>query len=178
MSAREMKHLILMRHAKSSWSNDDLEDHERPLNPRGKAGAEAMAGWLTNLNAIPNAALVSDATRTQETWRILSKNMGLNLEAKISSDLYLAGPDQLLDAIQRLPEGSDRTIVIAHQPGMSALVKMLSDGSEPASRSRAYSHFPTCATALIDIPVENWSELEFGKGVFSRFSSPNELATT
>ena len=173
-----MKHLILMRHAKSSWSNDDLEDHERPLNPRGQTGAQAMAGWLKNLNATPNAALVSDATRTRETWQILSHKMRLNFEAKISSELYLAGPDQLLSAIQHLPESSDRAIVIAHQPGMSALIKMLSDGSEPASRSRAYSHFPTCATALIDIPVENWSQLDFGKGVFMRFSSPNELATT
>lgn len=170
-----MKHLILMRHAKSSWNHPDLEDHERPLNTRGKEAAKAMAGWLSNLNAIPNYAIVSDARRTEETWELLSADMGINPETHISRDLYLATPIAMLNAIKGAPEAADCAIVVGHQPGMSVLIERLSDGSEPLSRNRAYQHFPTASTALIDVPVARWEDVDFGRGVFKRFASPKEL---
>ena len=153
-----------------------MEDHERPLNPRGIAGAKAMADWLKAMGAEPDHALVSDAARTRETWDLLAAGMELTLAPTLSRKLYLAPPLTMLEAIQATPESARTVIVIGHQPGMSILVERLADGSEPTSRSRAYQHFPTAATALIDIPVESWAEVDFGKGVFTRFSSPKELA--
>ena len=38
-----MKTLLLIRHAKSSWSDSSLPDFERPLNERGKHDAPIMA---------------------------------------------------------------------------------------------------------------------------------------
>lgn len=173
-----MKHLILMRHAKSSWDHPDLDDHERPLNQRGIAGAQAMADWLKTMGARPDHAIVSDSARTQETWALLSAGLGLSVSTDVSRDYYLASPETMLDAIRQSPTDAATVIVIGHQPGMSTLVQSIADGSEPTSRSRAFQHFPTAATALIDIPVESWSDVDFGKGVFTRFASPKELATT
>ncbi len=154
-----------------------MDDHERPLNPRGQAGAAAMATWLNNLNSQPDHAIVSDAARTRETWDILAGAMPQPSTHEFTHAMYLAGPEQMLDMIQKAPETSQTLMLIGHQPGMSALVKLLSDGSEPTSRSRAYSHFPTASTALVDVPVDSWAQVDFGKGVFSRFSSPKELAS-
>jgi len=153
-----------------------MEDHERPLNPRGIAGASAMADWLKTMGASPDHAIVSDAARTQETWELIAKGLSLNLEPFMSKKFYLAAPLTMLEAIKESPETAETVIVIGHQPGMSILVERLADGSEPTSRSRAYQHFPTAATALIDVPVDSWSDVDFGKGVFTRFASPKELA--
>ena len=35
-----MKTLLLMRHAKSSWKEENLSDHERPLKKRGRKDAK------------------------------------------------------------------------------------------------------------------------------------------
>ena len=137
-----------------------------------------MAEWLNAMGAIPDHAIISDAARTMETWDLVSKGMSLDISTNISRSIYLAAPLTMLNAIQEAPDTATTVIVIGHQPGMSILVERLADGSEPASRNRAYQHFPTAATALIDVPVESWAEVDFGKGVFNRFSSPKELATT
>lgn len=135
-----------------------------------------MAEWLKTMGAVPDHAIVSDAARTQETWELIAKGMSLSVEPMVSQKLYLAPPLTMLDAIKASPNTAETVIVIGHQPGMSILVERLADGSEPTSRSRAYQHFPTAATALIDVPVDNWTDVDFGKGVFNRFASPKELA--
>ena len=40
------KQLFVLRHAKSSWDNPGLEDHERPLAPRGQRACMVMAEHL------------------------------------------------------------------------------------------------------------------------------------
>ena len=41
-----MKRLLILRHAKSSWKDPDLPDHDRPLNKRGKQDAPLMGKVL------------------------------------------------------------------------------------------------------------------------------------
>lgn len=172
-----MKHLILMRHAKSSWDHPDLDDHARPLNERGKSGAAAMAGWLGAMKARPDHVIVSDAVRTSQTWDIIRRDMGISPDTEISRDYYLANPMRMMDAIKSAPDDAETIMLIGHQPGMSVLLERLADGSEPVSRQRAYQHFPTAATALLDVPVAAWGDVDFGNCVFARFASPKELAS-
>ena len=76
--------LILMRHAKSGW-DDPVEDHDRPLNSRGRISAEVMGKWLQAKGHLPQEALVSTARRTTETFR------GLGIapqKVKFLSSLY------------------------------------------------------------------------------------------
>ncbi len=135
-----------------------------------------MAGWLKTMGAIPDHAIISDAVRTTETWNLVAQDLSLDITTNITRSFYLAPPLTMLNTIKEAPDTAETIIVIGHQPGMSVLVERLSDGSEPANRNRAFQHFPTAATALIDMPVESWADVDFGKGVFSRFSSPKELA--
>lgn len=172
-----MKHLILMRHAKSSWDNSDLDDHERPLNARGVAGAAKMGEWLKNLNLKPDHGIVSDAVRAQQTWSGVLNIIG-DVRATHTREMYLAGPDGMLDLIQKAPDAAQTVMLVGHQPGMSALTQLLADGSEPAMRTRAYGAFTTGATAVLDIPVETWKHVQFGAATFRRFATPKELAMT
>ena len=59
--------LILMRHAKSSW-NEPVSDHERALNVRGRASAQAMGNWLRENDFLPKEALISSSKGTRETF--------------------------------------------------------------------------------------------------------------
>ena len=62
------KRLILTRHAKSSWDDPAMADHDRPLNDRGKAAAADLGAWLASRGYIPGEVLCSDAQRTRSTW--------------------------------------------------------------------------------------------------------------
>ena len=66
-----MRTLILMRHAKSSWDNSALSDHERPLNARGRREAPVTGRRLRDAGIHPEATISSDSARTQETWNEL-----------------------------------------------------------------------------------------------------------
>ena len=52
--------LSLLRHAKSSWKNPTIADHDRPLNTRGTAEApvmgKAMAECVSKARALFKAA--------------------------------------------------------------------------------------------------------------------------
>jgi len=86
-----------MRHAKSSWDSTSLDDHDRPLNQRGKESATLLGKWLKSNSLLPDQALVSSAARTQETYARLE--LELPLRPDIKRSLYLATSDQLLDSI-------------------------------------------------------------------------------
>jgi len=62
-----LSRLLLMRHAKSSWSDGELTDHERPLNERGRRAASAVGAALTARGFAPEIIWSSDAKRTRET---------------------------------------------------------------------------------------------------------------
>ena len=54
-----MKSVLILRHAKSSWKQPDLNDHDRPLNKRGKRDAQRMGELLRNEHLIPESVISS-----------------------------------------------------------------------------------------------------------------------
>ena len=79
-----MRRLILMRHAKSSWADPGQRDFDRPLNARGVRSAPLLGAWLRERGHVPDAALVSTARRTRETWA------GLGLDDVPDDNLFNA----------------------------------------------------------------------------------------
>lgn len=172
----DMKNLILMRHAKSSWNHPELDDHARPLNQRGRAAAKTMANWFVTEEIIPDYALVSDAVRTQETWEIVSDSIGSSPEADISRELYLAAPQTMLAAVQSTPADANTLMLIAHQPGTSILASILADGTESDDCKQAYQHYPTAGVSVFQFEIETWNQLGAGSGKFIRFETPKRLS--
>lgn len=165
-----------MRHAKSSWSDPDLDDHDRPLKDRGIAASRRMAKWMEQHGEVPDFVLTSTARRAKDTWGLISDTLSLDVPTAEISDIYLAGPDAMLQAIRtRVPKGVKKVLLIGHQPGMSSFARQLANGSARESRARAYKRFPTAALAVIRYEVDDWSDLEFGKGNFCEFAVPKEL---
>jgi phosphohistidine phosphatase len=49
-----VKSLRILRHAKSSWEHPELNDHDRPLNKRGKNDAPRIGKLLQKEKLIPD----------------------------------------------------------------------------------------------------------------------------
>jgi phosphohistidine phosphatase len=121
-----VKRLTLMRHAEARWKDADLSDLERPLNRRGSAAAEAMARRLQELQLVPDLLLVSPARRTRQTAEIIVRQLSIPARRVLHEEaLYLASADDVLKVVQGTGPRVAHLLVVAHNPGISELVKRL-----------------------------------------------------
>jgi phosphohistidine phosphatase SixA len=110
------RRLYLLRHAKSSWKDERLADHDRPLAGRGKRAAKAIAGHLRKQGIEPELVLCSTATRARETLAGIRAVLG-DGEVRLERELYRAGPGVLLARLHAGPEAVGSVMVIGHNPG-------------------------------------------------------------
>ena len=134
--------LILLRHAKSSWSDPLQSDHERPLNPRGVASAQAIGAWLRAQNHLPTRILCSSAARTRETRALIGFP---DTSTEFLDSLYHASEGALRSTIE---QASDTAclLVIGHNPGLGALALHLAG---TALQDEALDAFPTAACLVL-----------------------------
>ena len=168
-----MKRLYLLRHAKSSWDDASLPDHERPLAPRGKKAAKAMAGHLRKEGVRPALVLCSSSVRTRETLALIAKVLGEEVPVEVEEGLYGAGAEELLERLRAVPAGVASVLLIGHNPAVQELALDLAGGG--AERARLEEKFPTGALATLEFDVETWTELEPGRGELVAFVVPREL---
>ena len=141
--------LILMRHAKSSWDAEVATDHERPLNARGRRDAPRIGERLVELGWSPAVALSSDATRTRETYELMSPCWPEPIEVEFLDQLYHGSINDIQAALARLPDECSIALVLGHNPGW-----------EHASAWLCGEHhtMTTANAALLEIEAENWKE--------------------
>jgi phosphohistidine phosphatase len=170
-----MKTLILMRHAKSSWADPGMDDHDRPLNKRGRSATPVMAHWLAARGLRPDRVLCSPSRRTCETAALMRDAAPWLPESELPAALYHAGPGTLLEHLRRLPGGCDSALVIGHEPGLGALLRMLGGRAAAPECRRAYTHFPTAAMAVLEADIGDWRDVGADRVEFVAFAVPREL---
>lgn len=170
-----MKKVILLRHAKSSWDDPELPDHDRPLNERGRKAGKVIGTWLKERKHRPDAVLCSSAERARQTLKRLGKTLGPLPEPSVERGLYHAAPARLRDRLRKLDEACGTVLLIGHQPGLGSLSRKLSNGDVRPRCSRAFEHFPTAAAAVLEFDIDRWDELAYGGGRFVDFAVPREL---
>ncbi|MFN3949028.1 SixA phosphatase family protein [Microbacterium sp.] len=138
---------MLARHAKSDWADEGLDDHDRPLNARGRRDAPAMARTVLRAGVRPEVVLASTARRARETAEAFAR--AFDADVTEQPELYLAEPATLLAAARAA--GVDEVMVVAHDPGMSALVSRLADRDE---------RMVTCAVAVFTWNDGTWDDVD------------------
>ena len=134
-----MHRLLLLRHAKSSWDDPSLADHDRPLAPRGHRAAERMADHLRSSVPHPDLVLCSPALRTRETLDRMSNAFG-DAEVVVDDELYGAGDDELLERLRAVDDRFETVAVIGHNPGIHDLaIALAGSGAEPGADARRSS---------------------------------------
>lgn len=165
--------LYLLRHAKSSWDDDTLADHDRPLAPRGHKAATAMARHLRKAGVRPALVLCSSARRARETYSAL-KPAG---ELVVERALYGASAAELVYRLRELPEEVPSVMVIGHNPTMQAVVVGLAeqdDGADNPHLEAAREKFPTTALATLRLSGP-WSALGAGSCELVALMRPRDL---
>ena len=123
--------LILLRHAKSDWYSGALSDHDRPLNDRGARDAPRVGRWIDSMGYVPESVLCSSALRTRQTLDGVADGAGWQLEdmdIRYLSELYHAGPGEILGAAGDALADASRVMVVGHNPGMDyALLDLCAD---------------------------------------------------
>ena len=133
-----VKTLLLLRHAKSAWSDPRLDDHDRPLNGRGERAAKAMADHIAREGPRPDLILCSTAMRTRQTLAPLVKRLGAPAPPiSLENGLYLASEDVLLAHIRGVADGVPTVLLIGHNDGIGQLAAIW-----PAAARR--SPWPPC----------------------------------
>ena len=138
--------LIIMRHAKSRWSDASLDDHDRPLNKRGRRDAPRIAEELRNRDWIPDRIRVSSSKRTMETLELM-ETISQNSAIDVEPSLYHSNISTLMQAVEEVEAGKT-TMILSHNPGSEILVHQLSNRLEV---------MPTAAAALFEKQQEGWA---------------------
>jgi phosphohistidine phosphatase len=173
-----VKRLLLLRHAKSDWSDDDLDDHARPLNARGRAAATRMGQYMRDNGLKPDLIICSTANRTRETLDRISETMPLDAEVIYDRGMYLAMPDRMLELAldHAAAVGFDPAciLVIAHNPGTQSLALELAAEGDPDTIRTLHMKYPTGSLSVIESDSDSWPDIMKG-GRLKAFVMPRAL---
>jgi phosphohistidine phosphatase len=118
-----MPRLVILRHAKSAWP-DGVPDYRRPLADRGRHEAPAVGQWLVKHVPPIDLALVSPATRTRQTWELVSAELPTAPEVRFEEQLYGEGSDAILALLRTLGDVAT-VLVVGHNPDLELLINAL-----------------------------------------------------
>lgn len=174
-----MKYLTVIRHAKSSWAQPGLPDHDRPLNERGLKAAPAMASFLhrTYMGGAGNEALLpfpdrlvsSTASRALSTARIMQETTRLPRESLLlDSRLYLAEASLILDVVRGFDEAWKHVVIFGHNPGLHEFADQVLARANVAK-------MPTCTAVLLALPHAYWGLADWREAQLIGYVTPKAL---
>ena len=161
-----MKALLLVRHAKSSWTSDADTDIERPLNERGKNDAPKMARRLEKKNIDIDALVTSPATRAKKTACLFLEELGLKKKKlREEAELYEAGTQNFLNVIKQLDNDDNVVALFSHNPGITDFVNTLTVETK-------VDNMPTCSIFAVRAEINSRQEFEEAKKELWFFDFP------
>jgi phosphohistidine phosphatase len=162
------KRLVLLRHAKSSWADLDVADHERPLTSRGRSAAASIGRHLHHRGVRPDLVLCSSAIRARQTLELVG--LFPHAEIRFEDRVYAAGAGDLFALLREVAATVDCVLLIGHNPGIEELATLLVKNAQAWTEK-----FPTAAMADIRLPIRNWEALAKGVGDVQEFVVPRQL---
>lgn len=180
-----MKTLLLLRHAKSSWSEPGLKDFDRPLKGKGFEDAALIGGHLLASGCVPHVIISSPALRARQTAEAVANSVtnavtnavaGANTP-KLSFDqsLYEAQPAAILRVARSAGEDRDVLMLVGHNPSMQlAALKFCGEGAQGllAEMLRGY---PTTGLARFTFREASWQDISWSGATPLDFISAKAL---
>lgn len=154
------RRLILTRHAKSSWDDPRMEDHDRPLNDRGRRSARELGDWMASRGYEPEEVLCSTALRTRETWeRVAGAPLEVRPVVRMEKRLYLADPATMLEVLRTATQPT--VMMLGHNPGIAEFAAQL-PARPPMDPD--FRRYPTSATLVVDFQADSWADVQPSEG--------------
>jgi len=160
-----MKTLYLARHAKSSWDERGVSDHDRGLNARGKRDAPQVGEVLFNKGHSPDVIYSSSAKRALTTAKIIAEKLEYPIEnIVVTNKIYEAATKDLINIINEVDDKFDSAMLFGHNPSFTVLSNLLTD--------KYIDNMPTCSVAVINLNVDSWKDVESECGKLAAFEYP------
>jgi phosphohistidine phosphatase len=170
-----VKALYLLRHAKSSWDDRSVPDHDRPLAPRGRRAARKVADHLHRVGVAPALVLCSTARRATETLDAILPALEGTPEVRVEEVLYHASAEDLVHRVHEIPAPVPSALLIGHNPSIQSAALLLARGDDQPLVARLRDKMPTGALATFELDGE-WSAATAGSARLVSFVVPRELA--
>lgn len=165
-----MKTLLIMRHAKSSWNELNIPDHDRPLNRRGKHDAPLMGKLLRDQKITLDLIISSTAVRAETTANLIAKASKYKGEIVLDKLIYSAEPIDLLNLLSKCSDEYNNILLVGHNPTVEETVQTLTNSPEIT--------MATCAIAHLTLTIHSWTDLKKKQTVSSdlvNLWTPKEL---
>ena len=165
MIGRPMKKLYIIRHAKSSWKDMNLDDFDRPLNKRGKLNAPLMGEVLRSRGIKPDIILSSPALRAKTTAKTIAQILDYSHKILFIKEIYEASSSELNNIVKKLDKKHDVAFLLGHNPGFNDLVY---------DYVGLYENIPTCGVVEIVFDCEKWSKIDSTNAKLISFDYPKK----
>ncbi|WP_330292518.1 SixA phosphatase family protein [Streptomyces sp. NBC_00576] len=162
-----LRRLVVLRHAKSAWPTG-VDDHDRPLGPRGLRDAPAAGRALAEADCLPDLALCSTAERARRTLELAAAEWGAPAPVRHDPRLYGADVPELLAVVREVPPTVGTLLLVGHNPGLEELVLELAGDALDTVRTK----FPTSAVAVLAWHGDSWHDLAPGTALLTDMIVP------
>lgn len=169
-----VRHLHLLRHAKSSWADEELSDHDRPLSGRGRRACNLLAGHLASSGIAPDLVLASPARRAAETVEGISGAFRPHIPIWTDERLYTAEAADLAAVIAEVPDMARSVLLVGHNPAIEDLAEQLIDDHSSEAAIALRHKYPTGALASFEVRAP-WTALTNGGTRLRSFVRPRDL---
>jgi phosphohistidine phosphatase len=162
-----MKTLYLVRHAKSSWTDPDLSDLERPLNKRGLRDAPFMAKLLYGNETPVDKLISSPAKRALETANFFARQWKISgSDIVVDSKIYEATPSLLFEVVRGLSDEWDTVFLFGHNPTFTSFINLFA--------KEYLANLPTCGIACLTTEASSWADMREDNSTLSGLFYPRQ----
>ena len=147
------RNLFIIRHGKSSWDNQGLDDFDRPLAERGIRSANDMARRLNELGQVPELILSSPASRAPNTALIMSRIWGLEASAlQLHDPIYMADVSEIEQVVAEVPGEIQNLAIFGHNPSFTMYANKFLE--EPLD------NLPTAGVVIVTLDSKGWHGID------------------
>lgn len=142
--------LFIIRHGKSSWKEEGLDDIDRPLADRGIRNADTMARRLKESGEVPELIFTSPANRALNTAMIMARIWGLHAASmEVHDDLYMAYESDIEAVVSEAPDSVRGLAIFGHNPTFTLYANRFLD--------KALDNLPTAGVVIVTLESDGWS---------------------
>ena len=151
-----MKTIFLLRHAKSSWDNLNLDDFDRPLSNKGIKASKKIGNYLKTNKFVPDIIYCSTAKRAKQTWELTNRIIKKKKNILYKDNLYMANLSEFMKIIKKTKNKFKNLMIVSHNPGIESLAIELSKNENNKFHQIINIKYPTGALAVIKFNLNDW----------------------
>ena len=170
-----MKTIFLLRHAKSSWDNLNLDDFDRPLSNKGIKASKKIGNYLKTNKFVPDIIYCSTAKRAKQTWELTNIIIKKKKNILYKDNLYMANLSEFMKIIKKTKNKFKNLMIVSHNPGIESLAIELSKNENNKFHQIINIKYPTGALVVIKFNLNDWGKINYKKGEIYEFIKPKEL---